>query len=57
MDEGDQIHDVFSTDHLWKQPSFFDDDDVQGSSLFAPLQLDSKSSRLLRKHVNASTNQ
>jgi hypothetical protein len=57
MDPGDPIHDAFSSDRLWQQPSFFDEDDVQGSSLFAPLQLDSEPSRLVRKHVNASSNQ
>jgi hypothetical protein len=46
MEEGDPIHDVFSSDRLWQQPSFIDDDDdIQGSSFFAPLQLDSKQSR------------
>ena len=45
MDARDSIHDVFSTEHLWRQPSFFDDDS-QESSLFAPLELDSGSSRL-----------
>jgi hypothetical protein len=45
-EEGDPSYDVFSSDRLWQQPAFFDDDDVQGSSLFAPLQLDSKPSRL-----------
>jgi hypothetical protein len=53
MDERDSIHDVFSTDHLWTQSSFFSDVDSQDSSLFAPLELDSASSRLSNKNVNA----
>ncbi|KAI4621509.1 uncharacterized protein J4E87_006726, partial [Alternaria ethzedia] len=44
MDARDSIHDVFSTEHLWRQPSFFDDDS-QESSLFAPLELDISSIR------------
>ena len=46
MDARDSIHDVFSTDRLWQEPSFFDHADSQESSLFAPLELDSGSSRL-----------
>ncbi|KAI4698999.1 hypothetical protein J4E81_004890 [Alternaria sp. BMP 2799] len=44
MDARGSIHDVFSTEHLWRQPSFFEDDS-QESSLFAPLELDISSIR------------
>ncbi|CAN9196274.1 unnamed protein product [Alternaria alternata] len=45
MDARDSIHNVFSTDRLWQQPSFFDDADSHESSLFAPLELDISSIR------------
>jgi hypothetical protein len=43
MDEGDAVHNVFSSDRLWKQSSLYEDAETYESSLFAPLQLDSKS--------------
>ena len=54
MDAGDSIHDVFGSDRLWEQSSFFDLSELQDSSLFAPLQLDSEPSRLQYTHVDAS---
>jgi hypothetical protein len=57
MDARDSIHDVFSTDHLWRQPSFFDDADAQESSLFAPLELDSGSSRLFNRECERVVDQ
>ncbi|KAH7562845.1 hypothetical protein BM1_02365 [Bipolaris maydis] len=38
MEAGDSIHNVFSSDRLWEQSSFFDV--KEESSLFTPLQLD-----------------
>lgn len=46
MDEGDGIHNVFSSDHLWEQSTLFEETDVYQSSLFAPLQLDSRFCRV-----------
>lgn len=43
MEAGDSIHNVFSSDRLWEQSSFFDV--KEESSLFTPLQLDSEPSR------------
>ena len=51
MDARDSIHNVFSTDRLWQQPSFFDDADSHESSLFAPLELDSGLSRLFNMNM------
>jgi hypothetical protein len=42
MDDETLAHDVFSSRGLWQRPTFFAEPDVQ-STLFAPLQLDSKS--------------
>ncbi|KAF2193076.1 hypothetical protein K469DRAFT_652879 [Zopfia rhizophila CBS 207.26] len=46
MDDDDFIHNVFTTDHLWKPSSFFEDSSAYESSLFAPLQLDVPSTKL-----------
>jgi hypothetical protein len=51
MDARDSIHNVFSTDRLWQQSSFFDDADSHESSLFAPLELDSGLSRLFNMNM------
>ncbi|KAF1850780.1 uncharacterized protein K460DRAFT_271016 [Cucurbitaria berberidis CBS 394.84] len=40
MDADDPTHNVFSSDHLWKQSTLLEDHGTYGSSLFAPLQLD-----------------
>ncbi|CAO2653787.1 Nn.00g031980.m01.CDS01 [Neocucurbitaria sp. VM-36] len=40
MEAEDPIHDVFSSDHLWKQSTLFEGPEACESSLFAPLQLD-----------------
>lgn len=53
MDTGASMHDVFSSDRLWEQSSFFDLAELQDSSLFAPLQLDSEPSRLPYTHLDA----
>jgi hypothetical protein len=53
MNADDSIHNVFSSDRLWEQSSFFDPAEGQESSLFAPLQLDSKPSRA-QHHADAS---
>lgn len=46
MDADDPAHDVFSSDYLWKKSTLFQDAETYESSLFAPLELDSKSRRV-----------
>lgn len=36
------VDDVFSSSRLWKQSEMFADPSIHDSTLFAPLQLDSK---------------
>ncbi|KAF2870553.1 Spc98 family-domain-containing protein [Massariosphaeria phaeospora] len=40
MDDEDALYDAFTSRHLWKSSTFFDDPSGYDSSLFAPLQLD-----------------
>src|SRR4051794_23261607 len=46
MDNEDFIHNVFTTDHLWKPSRFSDDPASYESSLFLPIQLDGGSRRV-----------
>ena len=50
-DDDDAIHDVFSSNHLWKGANLYEETERYESSLFAPLQLDSRSHRVF--HPNA----
>lgn len=43
MEDDTSIHDVFTTEHLWKPSEFFKDPTTYESQLFAPLQLDGTS--------------
>lgn len=42
MDADALVDDVFSSERLWKRSELFADPAVHESTLFAPLQLDSK---------------
>lgn len=42
MENADPLDDVFSSEGLWKQSTLFAEPQLDASSLFAPLQLDSE---------------
>jgi hypothetical protein len=52
MEGEDAIHDVFSSAGLWKESTLFADSDPYESTLFAPLQLDSKTTCIERVYQN-----
>lgn len=42
MEDGDAMHDAFSSAGLWEESKLFAQADTHESALFAPLQLDSE---------------
>ena len=47
MDDGSDVHNPFSSSHVWKQTATSEDVGTYESSLFAPLELDSKFWRVI----------
>lgn len=46
MDDEDALHDAFSTSHLWKSSTYFEDPTSYDTCLFGPLKLDRMSRRV-----------
>jgi hypothetical protein len=56
MEGEDAIYDVFSSAGLWKESTLFADSDPYESTLFAPLQLDSKRRVFCISNASSITN-